>query len=200
MPSEGRITGGAGGRAAAPLDDAVIAAARLGDRGAVEQLYRSVHPPVLRFLRGVEPRHADDIAGEVWLAVARGIASFEGTPEAFRAWVFSIARRRLADLRRTASRRRTDPAEPSTFVDRASTAVSPEEAVDLSEGQAAVDRIVALLTPDQAEVVLLRVVAELDADSVARVMGRTAGWVRVTQHRALARLADALREKGDHDV
>ncbi|MEY2754142.1 MAG: hypothetical protein RJB65_500, partial [Actinomycetota bacterium] len=51
-----------------------------------------------------------------------------------------------------------------------------------------------------AEVVLLRVLADLDAESVARIMGRSAGWVRVTQHRALARLAEALREESSPDV
>lgn len=200
MPSEGRTTGGAGGRAGATLDDAVIDAARRGDPVAVERLYRAVHPPVSRFLRGVEPRHADDLAGEVWLAVARGIAGFDGSPDAFRAWVFSIARRRLADLRRTAARRRTEPAEPQSFADRVSSDPTPEQALDASEGQVAVDRIVALLNPDQAEVVLLRVLGDLDAETVAQVMGRSAGWVRVNQHRALARLADALRETGSTDV
>ena len=32
----------------------------------------------------------------------------------------------------------------------------------------------------------------LDADTVAAIMGRTAGWVRVTQYRALKRLARRL--------
>ena len=33
---------------------------------------------------------------------------------------------------------------------------------------------------------------DLDADTVAAIMGRTAGWVRVTQYRALKRLARRL--------
>jgi RNA polymerase sigma-70 factor (ECF subfamily) len=198
VPSQGRSTGGA--QPAPGIDDAVIAAARVGDAAAVERIYRALQPLVLRFLRGVEPRHADDLAGEVWIAVARGLADFDGPPEAFRAWVFSIARRRLADLRRTAARRRTDPVEPSTMSGRVATGATPEEALEASEGQAAVDRIVALLPAEHAEVVLLRVLADLDAESVARIMGRSAGWVRVTQHRALARLAEALREESSPDV
>lgn len=82
----------------------------------------------------------------------------------------------------------------------ASTGVTPEQALEASEGQAAVDRIVSLLPPDHAEVILLRVLGDLDAESVARIMGRSAGWVRVTQHRALARLGDALREESSRDV
>jgi RNA polymerase sigma-70 factor, ECF subfamily len=52
-----------------------------------------------------------------------------------------------------------------------------------------------LLPRDQAEVVLLRVLGDLDADQVAEIMGRSANWVRVTQHRALRRLADRLGPK-----
>ena len=198
MPSQGRST--AGGSPVTGIDDAVIAAARRGEPAAVEALYRAVHPPVLRFLRGVEPRHADDLAGEVWLAVARGMSTFDGSPESFRAWVFSIARRRLADLRRTGARRRTDPVEPASMGALVDAGDTPESALESSEGQAAVDRIVSLLPPDQAEVVLLRVLGDLDAESVARILGRSAGWVRVTQHRALARLGEILRRESSPDV
>jgi RNA polymerase sigma-70 factor (ECF subfamily) len=55
--------------------------------------------------------------------------------------------------------------------------------------QEAVDRLIACLPADQAEVVLLRVVAGLSADEVAGITGRSAGTVRVIQHRALKRLA-----------
>ena len=45
---------------------------------------------------------------------------------------------------------------------------------------------------DQAEVVLLRVVAGLGADEVGAIVGKSAGAVRVIQHRALKRLAALL--------
>ena len=58
-----------------------------------------------------------------------------------------------------------------------------------SVAQAAIDALVADLPPDQAEVVLLRVVAGLGVDEVAEIMGKRPGTVRVLQHRALRRLA-----------
>jgi RNA polymerase sigma-70 factor (ECF subfamily) len=54
--------------------------------------------------------------------------------------------------------------------------------------QGAIDSLIGSLTAEQAEVVLLRVVAGLDAAEVAQIMGHSTGWVRVTQHRALRRL------------
>ena len=48
------------------------------------------------------------------------------------------------------------------------------------------------LPPDQAEIILLRVVAGLPVEEVAAITGRRPGTVRVLQHRALRRLADRL--------
>lgn len=49
--------------------------------------------------------------------------------------------------------------------------------------------------PDQAEVVLLRVVAGLSVEQVAKILGKSAGSVRVAQHRALRRLAAIWEQK-----
>ncbi|MGH9055101.1 MAG: RNA polymerase sigma factor [Acidimicrobiales bacterium] len=48
------------------------------------------------------------------------------------------------------------------------------------------------LTPAQAEVVLLRVLADLDVGQVAAIVGRRPGAVRVLQHKALQRLAKSI--------
>jgi RNA polymerase sigma-70 factor, ECF subfamily len=48
--------------------------------------------------------------------------------------------------------------------------------------------LVAGLPALQAEVILLRVVAGLDTEAVARLVGRSPGAVRVTAHRGLRRL------------
>lgn len=171
--------------------DAIVLAARHDD-DAVTQLFVALHPKILRFLRSQEPRAADDIAAEVWLAVARSISEFEGGWNEFRAWCFSIVRRRLADHRRTAARRRTDVVDQATLEGRAGASRPDDEALDSLSGQAAASMIVALLKPEQAEVLLLRVLGDLDAEQVGALMGRSPNWVRVTQHRALRLLADRL--------
>jgi len=55
---------------------------------------------------------------------------------------------------------------------------------------------VAELPAIQAEVILLRVVAGLDTDTVAQLTGRSPGAVRVAVHRGLRRLARLLTEAG----
>jgi RNA polymerase sigma-70 factor (ECF subfamily) len=48
----------------------------------------------------------------------------------------------------------------------------------------------------QAEVIMLRVVAGLDTETVAQLVGRSPGAVRVAAHRGLRRLAGILAEAG----
>jgi RNA polymerase sigma-70 factor (ECF subfamily) len=122
---------------------------------------------------------AEDLAQETWIGAGRSLASFTGDERAFRAWLFTIARRQLVAHWRTVGRRppleRSEPTMPGA-----------DEAI-LSSTAAA--ELVAGLPRQQAEVILLRVVAGLDADEVAAVIGKSPGAVRVLQHRALRRLA-----------
>jgi RNA polymerase sigma-70 factor (ECF subfamily) len=54
--------------------------------------------------------------------------------------------------------------------------------------------ITAVLSPDQADVVLLRILAGLDVNEVATILGKRPGTVRVLQHKALQRLAAKFPE------
>jgi RNA polymerase sigma-70 factor (ECF subfamily) len=170
----------------------VVAAAGKGEHWALTELFRAYQPPLLRFLRAQEPRVADDLAGEVWIAVARGLDQFRGDEPGFRGWLFTIARRRLIDHRRRTARQRTDVVASETLdtADEWGLGGDPAAAVlERLTAQGAVETLVAELTPDQAEAVLLRVVGGLSVAETARIMQRPAGAVRVLCHRALRQLA-----------
>lgn len=174
-----------------PDFDDVIGAARGGDAWAVAVLYRDLHPRLLGYLRAREPRAAEDLEAETWLAIAQRITAFAGDQDAFRGWVFSIARRRLADYRRTAARRATYPT-PTTELDRPDQQNVEDVALDGLSTDTAAAFVVASLPADQAEVVLLRVMAGLDTPQVAALLGKKPGTIRVLQHRALRHLARLL--------
>jgi len=176
--------------------DEVLAAARGGAEWAVTAIYRDLHPSLLAYLRAVEPAEAEDLASEVWLGVGRGLAQFEGDEGAFRGWAFTIARRRVVDLRRRRRRRQTEPAATEEFAAIASPENPEAEALEALGADEVRRRLVELLPPDQADVVLLRVVGGLDASQIAAVLGKRPGAVRVLQHRALRRLAEAIEAKG----
>ncbi|HZM29033.1 MAG TPA: RNA polymerase sigma factor [Acidimicrobiales bacterium] len=170
----------------------VVAAAGNGEHWALTELFRAYQPPLLRYFRAQEPRAADDLAGEVWIAVAGSLCQFRGDEAGFRSWLFTIARRRLIDHRRRAARQRTDvvASERLDTVDEWGLGGDPAtEVMHRIGAQGAVDALVAQLTSDQAEAVLLRVVGGLSVAETARIMGRPPGAVRVLCHRALRQLA-----------
>jgi RNA polymerase sigma-70 factor (ECF subfamily) len=174
---------------------AVLAAAQRGDEGAFSRLWLDANPGLLRYLRVIAPEAADDVAADTWVQVVRGLRGFRGDEAAWRAWVFTTSRRRAIDASRRRSRRRE---EPLAEVAAASLPVAPDAADMALErlGTRRAIRLLAGLPPLQAEVILLRVVAGLDNDAVARLVGRSPGAVRVAAHRGLRRLAAILADTG----
>jgi RNA polymerase sigma-70 factor (ECF subfamily) len=151
----------------------------LGGDVDLDRLYRDTAPAVLGYLRASGTPDPDNVLGEVYLAVVRGIGRFEGDERLLRSWVFSIARNRAVDAHRKQGRRlqllRTEPPP------------APEPAPDVPDPEL----IAALgtLTDDQREVVLLRFVADLPLADVAALLGRSVDGVKKLQRRGL----DSLR-------
>src|SRR5262245_53674077 len=77
-----------------------------GDPAGFARLWRSLQPPLLRYLTVIGDDAADDLASETWMQVARDLPRFAGDPTAFRVWVFRIARHRALNHRRQIARRR----------------------------------------------------------------------------------------------
>jgi len=167
----------------------VLEAARAGEGWAVASLYESLQPRVFSYLRSRARQEAEDLSSEVWLDVARALPRFEGSEDDFRRLVFTIARRRLIDFRRRTAFRRTDAVAHETLADMPSGDDVESMAIEALSAEEARASIAAALTPDQAEVVLLRIMGGFSADEVAAIMGKRPGAVRVLQHRALAVLS-----------
>lgn len=166
----------------------VVGAARAGAPWALERLYREFHPSVLSFLRARAPADAEDLASEVFIAVAEGLHRFDGDEDGFRSWLFTITYRQVGQLRRRMGRRRTDPVP----VDEVDERVPPGDAE--SDAMAAISTqealaLIATLPPAQGEVLLLRVVADFSVDDVAKIVGKRPTAVRALQHRAIVGLA-----------
>ena len=159
----------------------------------LDTLYRELQPALLRHLRGAHAASAEDIAGEVWTEVAAWFPRFVGGDDAFRAWVFTLARRRLIDTYRRAGRRPTE----RLIGDMCEVAADrPEdETVARLSFEATIVRLRRLLPADQADVLLLRVVRGLTVQEVATLTAKTPVNVRVLQHRALHRLATCARSE-----
>jgi RNA polymerase sigma-70 factor (ECF subfamily) len=168
----------------------VLASARAGDDSAFASLWRWLHPPLRRWLAVVVPGGTDDVESEVWLSVIRGLASFVGDDRDFRGWVFTIARRRSVDWGR--HRERQPLISALDGIDIADPATLSSALVDRTTAVEAALGLLQRLTPDQREVVALRVITGMSVPETAAVVNKSAGAVRVLCHRGLRALAQQL--------
>jgi RNA polymerase sigma-70 factor (ECF subfamily) len=150
------------------------------DAGAV---YRQLAPAVLGYLRAQGVPEAEDVLGEVFFQVARDLHRVRGDDVAARKWVFTVARHRILDDGRRRARQPKMDNGPVPDV-ALPAADEPPDPVLLGA--------LASLTPEQREVVILRFVADLPLEAVARMTRRRVGAVKALQHRALAQLAEAV--------
>jgi len=158
--------------------ETVLAAAQMGLEWPVAALFREFHPRVLRYLRAHLPDRGDELASETWKDIASALPAFEGDEASFRRAVFAAARRRLQEAREDGGSPRS-----SQWIEREDDDVSAERrAVD-----AALARIRAL-APQQADVLLLRALGELDVVEVAEITGDPPDLVRVTAMEGLMHL------------
>jgi RNA polymerase sigma-70 factor (ECF subfamily) len=168
--------------------DAVLSAARLGSEGAWTRIYEELAPRILGYLRGHGAADPEDLTGEVFLGVVRGLPDFSGGERELAAWTFTIAHRRLVDDLRRRGRRPVEvsadqvPTGGGGEVDREVEARMADASV-----RAAIDR----LPPDQRSVMLLRIIGDLTIDEIARAVGKRPGAVKALQRRGLLGLRRA---------
>src|SRR6202046_49130 len=88
---------------------AVLAAAQRGGEAHCAVLWPDANPALVRYLRVLVPDAAEDIAAETWVSVVRGLPAFIGDEGAWRAWLFTTARRRMLDQARHLRRHPSEP-------------------------------------------------------------------------------------------
>ena len=177
------------------LSAADLVAARLREPAAVTRIYTAYAPALFRFfMAAVGDRHlAEDLTGSTFVSAIEGLPKFRGPVEALGGWLFQIARHDLYDHRRKQARSRIEPLEENLREAAASDAtIDPEDmAIARLEG-GRVLRALQELSPDQREVLLLRMAGGMTAPEVAAMVGKTTNAVKALQHRGLASLARVL--------
>jgi RNA polymerase sigma-70 factor (ECF subfamily) len=181
-------------RTGLPFDD-VLGAAQAGAAWAFEVLYRDLSPAVTGYLRLHGAAEPDDLASETFLGVFTGLSGFSGDEAALRAWVFTIAHRRLVDDWRRRSRR------PQVADDAADLAGhlggDVEDDVLVRIGAETVQHLCGLLPDDQRAVLLLRILADLTIEQIAEAIGRSVASVKALQRRGLRALRAELEKTSE---
>ena len=179
-----------------PLD-AAVARLQEGDEAAFREVYRSVQPPLLRYLTTlVGPHDAEDVAAEGWSQAVRDLDRFSGGADGFRAWLTTICRNRAMDHLRRAQRRPVCGLDDIGAEERPGD-VDVEAYVLGQVGSEAALALIATLPTDQREAIMLRTVLGFDAPTAARILGKRPGAVRTAAHRGLKALEKRLQQPPD---
>ncbi len=184
-------------------DEALVQAARRGDRTALSALYRRHCDAIYRYAlaRMGTRQHAEDLTAEVFTRVVESLPQYDASRGGFRSWLYGIARHACADFWR-----RHDDVLELPLDDLLPAHAPPEREAAAADGSLS-EWTLSLLTalPHQYRRVLeLRILEGRSVADTAEAMGITGNYVKVLQHRALRRAAtlaeDGVKERNrDHE-
>lgn len=194
-------------------DAELVAAARRGDRAALETLLRRHHERIHLLCRRMcaDRGDAEDATQEALVAIVRGLDRYDGRAQ-FTTWAYRVTTNACLDqLRRRA--RRPPPADPHVDLDGVGRGAGAGESVDgaapdrdpaqlavAAEQRSALSAALAQLPEEFRLPVVLRDVADLDYAEIAEVLALAPGTVRSRISRGRSRLAELLPDlrPGEH--
>lgn len=174
---------------------ALVPLAADGERRAMQDIMRIIHPQVLRYCRariggGRQPT-AEDVAQEICLAVSTSIGSYVDQGRPFMAFVYGIAFNKVTDAHRSMGRDRSNPT--AELPENPAEGATPEEFALVEDGSNRVRGLLDTLSEKSRNIIILRIFVGLSAEETAEIVGSTPGAVRVAQHRALTQLRKAVQ-------
>ena len=182
-------------RAIAELEEFLIAAIN-GDEKAFEMIWKSLNPRISKYVASQSYGSGidyEEVVSETWISVARGISKFDGEFPQFKSWVYSIARNRIVDAVRKGNRQVKSGGEISEFEFEDSKS-KVDSGIESDESVKEIVKKIKKLPEAQAEVIMLRIVGDLDVNEVARALNKSENAVRVLCSRGLETLRGELKE------
>jgi len=171
------------------LEEALLVTeAQAGDSDAFVQLMNRYSKPLLYYLRRLVPE-ADslDIHQEVWIDAFRGLSSLQ-VPEAFRVWIYQIARHKAARFIRN------EVIEKTAVGSLAEEQEQVADTFDATETEA-VHRALQVLPQHQREILVLHYLRDLSTDEIAAVLDCPRGTVKSRLFHARFALRQVMERK-----
>lgn len=174
----------------------LISRARGGDRDAFGALVEQYRDNVYRLAYRMcgNAYDADEAAQEAFVAAWRALPNFRGDAK-FSTWLYRLTTNAAIDVMRREKRHQT--VGDGEMMELADDADSPQETVERTEQQEAVQKALATLSEEYREVLLLRYMEELDYAEIAEVLQLPSGTVKSRINRAKAALKAALLKSGN---
>jgi RNA polymerase sigma-70 factor (ECF subfamily) len=172
---------------------------RKGDIKALETLIEKYRKPLYAYIYNMQSgQDADEIFQEVWLKIIRKPAMY--SKKNFLGWIITIAHNLIIDRVRHSkwefSLEETNKGnENGSMLDVIPARTEdPARAVELKEIEMRIREVVASLPPEQREVFLLRVQANMPFREIARIQHVPIGTVLARMQYALGKIRRLLKE------
>jgi RNA polymerase sigma-70 factor (ECF subfamily) len=177
-------------------DNELVKRAVRGDTSAFGKLYERYLEAIYRYVyfRVADTYEAEDLTETVFLKAWEALPRLNQNDLNFRAWLYRVAHNVVVDRHRTF--KPTVPLE-HVITHKNVLAENPEITAQNGETVTEMARLIASLDDDLQQVITCRFVMNLSHAETAAIMGRTEGYVRVLQHRALKKLKDVLKDAAD---
>lgn len=158
----------------------------------VDRYRNFVFTLVLRYVKSRED--AEEVAQDVFVKAFRSLADFKGASK-FSTWLYTIATTTcLSFLRKKKVEVRSlDDENVFASADNTDGGLSANQIEQKSKVQM-VNRAIALLSADDAQVLTLFYKGEQSLDEIAQVMGKETNAVKVQLHRARTRLKEKMQK------
>jgi RNA polymerase sigma-70 factor, ECF subfamily len=177
-----------------PEEAYLVQQAKTGNSEAFAQLYDAYVERVYRYIyfRTSEDAATEDLVSQVFLKAWENLGRYKVGGSPFIAWLYTIARNLVIDYYR-ATKKDVLPLEAAVALP--SDRESPDEEAQLHFDLEAMRDALQFLTGDQQQVLILKFIAGLPNENIARIMNKREGTIRGLQMRALQTLSKYMQEK-----
>ena len=176
-----------------PEEARLVHRAKSGDSEAFALLYDAYVERVYRYVlfRVSEGEATEDLVSQVFLKAWQNLDRYKTGPSPFIAWLYTIARNLVIDHYRA----KKDPLPLEKIRALPSDLQSPPEEVETRFDLQAMRDGLQALSSDQQQVLILKYIAGLPNENIAKIMKKQEGTIRGLQMRALQTLSRYMHEK-----
>jgi RNA polymerase sigma factor (sigma-70 family) len=179
-----------------PSDSEIISLVLKGDHNAyallVERYKSYVFTLTLRFTKNRED--AEEVSQDIFVKAYRSLADFKGTAK-FSTWLYTVVnttcitflRKKRLDIRSLDDERTFEVADSQDSGFRANL-------VEQKSRQNMVNQAIAMLNPDDAEIITLFYKSEQSLEEISQILGVEVNTAKVRLHRARTRLKDKMEK------
>ncbi len=178
-------------------DQEILERARRYEPAALEEIFDRFSPGIYRYAYRLlgDADLAGECTSETFMRFLSALRREHGPDEYLQAYLYRIAHNWVTDYYRS----KVPPSLPLDGYLPADPAEQPDQVLHQALESHHLRSALALLTPDQRQVIVLKYLEDWQNEAIARSLNKPVGAIKALQHRALESLRRILKRYDDLD-